>query len=82
MTARKSMDEMILRNCALISARDVRVGHRVCFLDSRYDYIVEGVDTCVIGVKHTHSNGEHSSYHPGELLYVQRQPDLGAAQHE
>lgn len=57
--------------CSLISARDIRPGDTVRFRNPRFDYVVEEVDTDVIGVRHRWNDGTATcTYHPGELLWI------------
>ena len=58
-------------NCAIIQAKNVKVGDRVKFRMSSADYTVEEVEITNIGmVRHQHDSGS-STYWPNELLYIQ-----------
>ena len=65
-------------DCALIQARLIRPGDRVRFRVSSADYTVQEVETDRIGhIRHRFNDGTGSaSYHPGEFLYITRQPGI------
>ena len=72
--SRSTLDALELRGATLVRAEYARIGDRVCFLNERFDYVIEDADTTATGtIRHHHGDySASSSYDPGEWIYVIR----------
>src|ERR1700679_230062 len=71
---RRTLDAIELRGAKLMRADQTREGDTICFLNTRFDYSVEGMDVSPTGTpRHHFRDGTGSNaYEPGEMLYVIR----------
>ena len=62
-----------MNNATLIRAELVRVGDRVRFKDSRFDFTVEGISEGAAGIRfHFNDDAASNLFGHGELVWIER----------